>query len=83
MPRSSTKIQQRGRLIAGVSADTLLLGARNPVTNAIEGFDIDMLHMVADAIFGDAEQARAEGDHQRAADPGADRRHASTSWRGT
>jgi len=55
LPASSqlTKIKDRGRLIAGVSADTLLLGARNPVSNAIEGFDIDMLHMVADAIFGD------------------------------
>ena len=46
-------IQKRGHLIAGVSADSLLLGARNPVTNEIEGFDIDMLHAVSQAIFGD------------------------------
>jgi polar amino acid transport system substrate-binding protein len=46
------KIQSRGRLIAGVSADTLLLGARNPLTNTIEGFDIDMLRAVSQAIFG-------------------------------
>jgi polar amino acid transport system substrate-binding protein len=54
MPTGSymKRIQDRGRLIAGVSADTLLLGARNPVTNTIEGFDIDMLRAVSQAIFG-------------------------------
>ena len=46
-------IKTRGYLIAGVSADSLLLGSRNPVTNVIEGFDIDMVHAVAQAIFGD------------------------------
>ena len=45
-------IQQRGYLRAGVSADSLLLGARNPVSNQIEGFDIDMLHAVSLALFG-------------------------------
>ena len=55
MPAGSTmdKIRKRGRLIAGVSADTLLLGARNPVSGQIEGFDIDMLRGVSQAIFGD------------------------------
>jgi polar amino acid transport system substrate-binding protein len=55
MPTGSTmaKIQSRGRLVAGVSADTLLLGARNPLNGQIEGFDIDMLHAVSKAIFGD------------------------------
>ena len=47
---------QRGYLSAGVSADTLLLGARNPVTGTIEGFDIDVLHAVAKAIFGDPDK---------------------------
>ena len=46
-------IQDRGHLIAGVSADSLLLGARNPITGQIEGFDIDMLHAVSQALFGD------------------------------
>lgn len=46
-------IRKRGRLIAGVSADTLLLGARNPVSGRIEGFDIDMLRGISQAIFGD------------------------------
>jgi len=55
MPAGSTmdRIKKRGRLIAGVSADTLLLGARNPVSGQIEGFDIDLLRGVSQAIFGD------------------------------
>ncbi|MFW6598434.1 glutamate ABC transporter substrate-binding protein [Propionibacteriaceae bacterium Y2011] len=47
------RIRERGRLIAGVSGDTYLLGARNPATGAIEGFDIDMVKAIAKAIFGD------------------------------
>ena len=47
------KILQRGRLIAGVSADTYLLAARNPINGQIEGFDIDMVKAIARAIFGD------------------------------
>lgn len=46
------KIHDRGKLIVGVSGDTLLFGARNPLKNEIEGFDIDMLKEVAKAIFG-------------------------------
>ncbi|TDO49197.1 polar amino acid transport system substrate-binding protein [Kribbella sp. VKM Ac-2527] len=55
MPTGShmARIQERGRLIAGVSADSLHLGARNPITGVIEGFDIDMVRAVAQAIFGD------------------------------
>jgi len=55
MPADSymAKIQKRGRLIAGVSSDTLLLGSRNPLTGQIQGFDIEMLKAVSKAIFGD------------------------------
>ncbi|HET6694297.1 MAG TPA: glutamate ABC transporter substrate-binding protein [Pedococcus sp.] len=49
-------IQERGKLVAGVSADSLLLGARDPVSNDIEGFDIDLLHAISQAIFGDPDQ---------------------------
>ncbi len=54
MPAGSTMeaIQKRGKLIVGVSGDTLLFGARNPLENQIEGFDIDMLKEVAKAILG-------------------------------
>ena len=55
LPAGSTmaQIKKRGRLIAGVSADTYLLGSRNPLNGRIEGFDIDMVKAVAKAIFGD------------------------------
>lgn len=55
IPADSTmgEIRQRGQLIAGVSADTLLMGARNPLTGRIEGFDIDLVKQVAKALFGD------------------------------
>ncbi len=45
-------IKKRGRLIAGVSADTYLLGSRNPLTGRIEGFDIDIVNAIARAILG-------------------------------
>lgn len=55
MPAGSymAKIQQRGRLIVGVAADSLLLSARNPLNGQIEGFDVDMLKAVSQAIFND------------------------------
>lgn len=57
MPAGSTmaRIHSYGRLVAGVSADSLNLGSRNPLTGAIEGFDIDMINAVAAAIWGTAE----------------------------
>jgi polar amino acid transport system substrate-binding protein len=48
----TAKIRGRGYLVAGVSADTLLFGARNPLRNEIEGFDIDVLHQISQALFG-------------------------------
>ena len=36
-----------------MSADTYLLGSRNPFTGKIEGFDIDMVKAMAKAILGD------------------------------
>ena len=47
-------IRDRGALHVGVSADTLLMGSRNPLSGQLEGFDIDMLKAVSAAIFGDA-----------------------------
>ena len=72
MPAGSymAKIKDRGRLIAGVSADSLHLGSRNPLTGQIEGFDIDMIRAVAKAIFGDPGkvQFKAISDDQRIPD---------------
>lgn len=58
IPAGSTpaEIRDRGRLRVGVSADSLLLGARDPVSGEVEGFDIDMARIVADAIFGDPDR---------------------------
>lgn len=50
--RVRSRLQAKGRLTVGVSADTLLLGARNPLTGQIEGFDIDIAREVARSIFG-------------------------------
>ena len=47
-------IRDRGRLIAGVAADTNLLGSRDPESNKIEGFDIDMAEAIAQKIFGES-----------------------------
>jgi polar amino acid transport system substrate-binding protein len=47
------QIRARRKLIVGVSADTYGFGFRNPFTGQLEGFDIDMAHAVAQAIFGD------------------------------
>ena len=46
-------IQDRGRLVAGVSPDTLLFGSVNPFTARFEGFDVDVVKQIAKAIFGD------------------------------
>ena len=54
MPAGSPmdKIRRRGYLIAGVDQNSLLLAYFNPMHRAIEGFEIDLLKQIADAIFG-------------------------------
>ena len=76
MPSGSymATIQKRGRLIAGVSSDTLLLGARNPLNGQIEGFDIDMLKAVSKAIFGDPNKIEFRVITTAQAHPRPDRR---------
>jgi len=58
------RIREAGVLKIGVSADTLLLGARNPSTNAIEGFDIDVANKIA-AELGVKPQYRVINAGQR------------------
>jgi polar amino acid transport system substrate-binding protein len=55
MPAGSymAQIQRRGRLIAGVDQNTLLFAYFNPLDRQLEGFEIDLLHELAAAIFGD------------------------------
>jgi polar amino acid transport system substrate-binding protein len=47
------QIQKRGRLIAGVDANTLGLSYVNPQTGQFEGAEIDLVRELAKAIFGD------------------------------
>lgn len=58
LPSGSTmaEIRERGSLVVGVSADTLLMSARDPFTGQIVGFDVDILHEVSRAIFGDPDR---------------------------
>ncbi|GAA1709922.1 glutamate ABC transporter substrate-binding protein [Fodinicola feengrottensis] len=69
MPAGTTmqRIAQRGKLIVGVDQNTYKVGYRDPATGTIEGFDIDMAHDVAKAIFGDPNriQLRALTSAQR------------------
>jgi polar amino acid transport system substrate-binding protein len=46
------RVKKRGKLIVGVSADTLLFGARNPFTGRLDGLDTDLLRQLASTIFG-------------------------------
>jgi len=46
-------VRARGYLIAGVDQNSYRLEYLNPRDGQIEGFDIDMLHAIAAAIFGD------------------------------
>ena len=47
------RIAQSGHLVVGVDQTTLLFGYRDPTTGELQGFDIDVAHEVARAIFGD------------------------------
>jgi polar amino acid transport system substrate-binding protein len=52
------RIRARGYLIAGVSESEYHQGYLNPLTGQIEGFDIDAVHQVARAIFGDPDKVK-------------------------
>ncbi|MGI9030463.1 MAG: glutamate ABC transporter substrate-binding protein, partial [Ilumatobacteraceae bacterium] len=57
---SIEEIRANDRLVVGVSADTLQFGARNPLTGAIEGFDVAILQEIAGAIFGEGGESKIE-----------------------
>lgn len=48
--RAKEQLINDDRLVVGVSADSQLLGARNPRTGKIEGFDIDLAQRIADEL---------------------------------
>lgn len=55
MPEGSTMegIQRRGRLVVGLDIGSNPLSFRDPISGEIQGFDVDIAHAIADAIFGD------------------------------
>ncbi|MBY4568918.1 ABC transporter substrate-binding protein [Gordonia sihwensis] len=55
MPPGSTmdRIAKRGRLIVGTDLGSNPLSFRDPITGDVKGFDIDVAHWIAEAIFGD------------------------------
>jgi polar amino acid transport system substrate-binding protein len=64
------KILARGYLIAGVDQSTYHFGYFNPLDGQTEGFDIDMIRAVAEAIFGNPDKVEFKGitDNQRIPD---------------
>jgi polar amino acid transport system substrate-binding protein len=62
MPAGSymATIRRRGYLIAGVDQNTLLFAYFNPLDGHLEGFEIDLLRQLAQAIFGNPNAIRFE-----------------------
>ena len=62
------EIQEKGKLVVGVKFDQPGLGAKNPVTGQVEGFDVEIAKIIGGEIFGvepdDAgQQDRVQGGH--------------------
>lgn len=55
MPPRSTmaRILERGRLIVGTDLGSNPMSFRDPISGDVRGFDIDVAHWLAEAIFGD------------------------------
>ena len=54
------RIQERGRLIAGVDQNTLGFAYLNPLTGQLQGFEIDLLRQLARVILGDPSKVEFE-----------------------
>lgn len=50
------RIKARGKLIAGVDQNSYRWGYRDPATNELSGFDIDLVHAIAKDILGDPDK---------------------------
>ena len=51
---TAARLAERGRVIVGVSSDTLGLSARQNASGSIEGFEVDLAARIAQEITGDA-----------------------------
>jgi polar amino acid transport system substrate-binding protein len=60
MPAGSfmASIKRQGYLLAGVNAGALDFGYLDPFTGQIQGFEIDLVHQIAQAIFGNPKRVR-------------------------
>jgi ABC-type amino acid transport substrate-binding protein len=65
-PEGSTmaKIQERGELIAGVKYDVPPFGFKNPQTNEVEGFDVDIAQEIADRLGVELNAIEAISDNR-------------------
>ncbi len=45
-------LQAKGKIVVGTKFDQPLFGLKNPVSNEVEGFDVEMAKIIAAAIFG-------------------------------
>lgn len=45
-------LQAKGKIVVGTKFDQPGLGQKNPLTNQVEGFDVEIAKLVATAIFG-------------------------------
>ncbi|WP_248489652.1 transporter substrate-binding domain-containing protein [Tsukamurella sp. PLM1] len=76
MPAGTTmaSILDRGRLIVGIDIGSNLLSFRDPITGEIKGFDADVAHQIAAAIFGDPNRIHfrilSTAERQRALEEG-------------
>jgi len=46
------EIQAKGKLVVGTKFDQPGLGQKNPLTNEVEGFDVEIAKLIATGIFG-------------------------------
>ncbi len=51
---SLAAVKKRGTIRIGVKGDAPPFGSLNPLTNTLQGFDVDLAHAIAKHIFGDA-----------------------------
>lgn len=51
---TAARLAERGRVIVGVSSDTLGLSARQNASGSIEGFEVDLAARIAQEVTGDA-----------------------------
>lgn len=47
------KLKAKGKIVVGTKFDQPLFGQKNPTTNEVEGFDVEIGKLIAKGIFGD------------------------------